>query len=450
MSQPFDGDSRILYVPVETQAREYDAKLLLCLTALRANFQVVFGPKWLLLTNLGRLPRGLFGFKTLNRMDAVLMPAAIQRGHAVIGWDEEGPGQIVPEIYLKSIDADAVRHAHRIFAWGDHQAKVLAGQFPEAAGKIEAAGNPRGDILRPEYRSCFAEEAQAIRAKYGRFILVNTNFSTYNACFEEGAGVISKIAQATGALKDGDTGGQDLLARIHTFEQGTFESYAAVLPALGSAFPDHTIIVRPHPTEQHDRWREICAPFANVRAVYEGTVVPWIMAAEAVVQNSCTTGIEAVMLNKPVVSYCKYDTPALEWHLANQVCPRVHSETALVEFLQRFIADPAGFTAFNAPRQKVLNHHIAKLSGESSSAAIVKSLIFLAKRSEKAGIQFDRAYPFGKALEGYRKTDYMELKFPEVSGEQLQQRIVRLSRSVAVPAAEATPIAASCFLFRRK
>lgn len=450
MARPIDGDFRFLYLPVETKAREYDAKLLLTLVALRANFQVVFGPKWLLLTNLGRLPRGFFGFKTLNRMDASLMPAAIQRGHAVIGWDEEGPGQIVPEIYLKSINAEAVRHTQRIFAWGDHQAKALKGRFPDAASKIEVAGNPRWDILRPEHRGYFDAEAQALRAKYGRFILINTNFSTYNACFEEGVGAISKIAAATGTFKQDDAGDQDMLSRIHTFEQGTFESYAAVLPVLSRTFPGHTIIVRPHPTEQHDRWREICAPLPNVRAVYEGFVIPWIIAAEAVVQNSCTTGVEALTLGKPVVSYCKYDTPALEWHLANQVCPRVHDEAALVEFLSRFTADPSGFSAFNAGRRSVLSHHIAKLSGETSSAAIVKSLLFLANKCEKTGMQFDRAYPFGKVLEGYHKTDYMELKFPEVSSDALHQRVTRLSQSIPLPACEVTQIANSCFLFRRK
>lgn len=161
MGQTFDGDSRILYVPVETRAREWDAKLLFSLYGAAANFQVVVGPKWLFNANIEALPRGLFGCKTLNRLDASAMEYAAAVGHTIYAWDDEGPGQILPEVYLKNIDPAAVEYAGRIYAWGEHQATMLSRKFPQAASKIEAAGNPRWDLLRPEHRTFFDAEARA-------------------------------------------------------------------------------------------------------------------------------------------------------------------------------------------------------------------------------------------------------------------------------------------------
>ena len=34
-----------------------------------------------------------------------------------------------------------------------------------------------------------------------------------------------------------------------------FDAFIAMIPQLKKALPDHQIIVRPHPSEDHDRWR---------------------------------------------------------------------------------------------------------------------------------------------------------------------------------------------------
>lgn len=450
MGQAIDGDARILYVPVETRAREWDAKLLFSLMAAAANFQVVIGPKWLLNANTDLLPRGLFGCKTLNRIDASAMEAAAAAGHAIYAWDDEGPGQILPEVYLKNIDPVAVGYAERIFAWGEHQAKMLSRRFPDAASKIEVGGNPRWDLLRPEHRGFFAAEAGALRAAHGRFILVNTNFGTFNSWWSEGLEAITNVAAETGAFERSNEADQRMLADIHDFEKGVFLSYGAMLAALSAAFPDHTIVLRPHPTEKVEVWEKITASLPNVKTLREGVVIPWIMAAEAVVQNSCTTGVEALTLGVPVVSYCKYETPLVEWHLASHVTPRAKDETALVNHLKQFLSDPASFKSVNAQGLQVLGRHIAKLAGETAAAAILKSLTFLAKRSEKRQSVFDRVFSLPKGLRPYLKTKYLAMKFPPVSGSDLAQAVSRLTRPhPRLDQVSITQIAESTFFLKR-
>ena len=45
---------------------------------------------------------------------------------------------------------------------------------------VEAVGNPRFDLLRPELRSYFADDVADLRHRYGRYILVNSNFGRLN------------------------------------------------------------------------------------------------------------------------------------------------------------------------------------------------------------------------------------------------------------------------------
>jgi hypothetical protein len=76
-----------------------------------------------------------------------------------------------------------------------------------------------------------------------------------------------------------------------------------IVPAVSKAFPDHTIIVRPHPAELHETWVNAAEGLSNVKVVFEGTVSPWLLAADAVLHWGCTTGLEAFLMGKPVVAY---------------------------------------------------------------------------------------------------------------------------------------------------
>ena len=67
---------------------------------------------------------------------------------------------------------------------------------------------------------------------------------------------------------------------------------------LSQQHRDHQIIIRPHPSESHDPWRQLAAELPNVSVVYEGNVAEWLLAAELLIHNNCTTGVEAYLLGR--------------------------------------------------------------------------------------------------------------------------------------------------------
>ena len=90
-----------------------------------------------------------------------------------------------------------------------------------------------------------------------------------------------------------------------------------LIPVLSKEFGDHTIIVRPHPSENHEPWVEISEDLPNVKVLYEGSINEWALAADVVIFNNCTTGVEAFLLERPVISYRRFKMKqlSLSWQI---------------------------------------------------------------------------------------------------------------------------------------
>ncbi len=90
---------------------------------------------------------------------------------------------------------------------------------------------------------------------------------------------------------------------LRDHKQAIFNAFKELIPILDRKFPDHTIIVRPHPTENQQVYKDIARNCQRVRVTNEGNVVPWLMATDVVIHNGCTTGVEAYMMGVPAISY---------------------------------------------------------------------------------------------------------------------------------------------------
>jgi hypothetical protein len=75
-----------------------------------------------------------------------------------------------------------------------------------------------------------------------------------------------------------------------------------LLRELATSGAVEKIVVRPHPVENHDVWREWGKPL-DIEVRYEGSANNWMVAADAVVHPGCTTGIEGLLLDRAVFSY---------------------------------------------------------------------------------------------------------------------------------------------------
>jgi len=107
---------------------------------------------------------------------------------------------------------------------------------------------------------------------------------------------------------------------------------------LADQRPDIRVIIRPHPSEKAESWRQIAEPLASVSVVENTDPNPWILASRLVLTTGCTTGLEAALLDRPVVSMIvqREDNLIPPMFLANEINPVVRSISQAIECVGEF------------------------------------------------------------------------------------------------------------------
>jgi surface carbohydrate biosynthesis protein len=142
-----------LILPVETAARELDAKLLVALFAADRGMKVTLGNKALLNLRIGSLQPGVYLSHNFNAGRDRIISIAKQLGHQVVAWDEEGLVWINEESYRRRrADENALRNLEEIFLWGDEQAEALR-PLTENLLLSEIRGQT---CCGPNYANCFS------------------------------------------------------------------------------------------------------------------------------------------------------------------------------------------------------------------------------------------------------------------------------------------------------
>jgi surface carbohydrate biosynthesis protein len=360
-------------IPMETKAREYHAKLLLSCVAAEAGFGVILGRKGILEFNARFLPRGiLIGNNIVTERDRMFARYR-KMGYVVAAWCEEGIAYRNRESYrLERVSPGAIRQARVFFAWGDYHAEDVR-RVTDLSDhrKIVPSGNPRLDLLRPEFREFYRDEADKIRARHGRIVLVNTNFHRFNHFL--GRGAYLQDLKKKGKVPTGER--EAFFQQWVDFLERMYGAFSRMLRPLSAALPNHTIVVRPHPSEDHDAWREETRGLSNVKVLHEGSSLPWILSSEVVVHNSCATGIEAFAMDVPVVSYRPFSSETYDSFLPNAVSRQAVNENDLVSTVRALTSGEEIEEVSKAgEKREMARRFFGGLEGPLASENIVDSL----------------------------------------------------------------------------
>ena len=79
-------------------------------------------------------------------------------------------------------------------------------------------------------------------------------------------------------------------------------------------------------------WEELARDFPNVAVDRRGNVTAWLIAADAVLHNGCTTAVEAFALGCPALAYMPVRSPSYDHPLPNGVSlPCTDLDTLIAE-----------------------------------------------------------------------------------------------------------------------
>ena len=422
-----------LIIPVESQVRELDAKLLLAAVAAERGFSVVFGSRAYVHHAMAAIPRGVYVAKSMRRASDRMFGIISDLGHEIVAWDEEGLVRFPdPFYYQRRLSAKALERVKILFAWGRDDARAFAG-YPGYPGcPIHVTGNPRIDLMRPEIRAFFDRDVAEIRARFGRFVLINTNFSGLNHFHDNLSELTQNLMAGRGETPD------VFMAGRAAFRNRVLEHFKRLIPELSRALPGLRIVVRPHPSESHDLWHEIATGLDDVEIASEGNVYPWLMASEAVIHNGCTTAVEAMILGTPAIAYQPLRDAVYDMELPNSLSHQAADIKDTEKTLRSILSGELGVRDDPEVRE-ILAAHLEALDGRLAADRVVDVL-------EAAGYAGPRPEPnrirsrmarihlagrtavkrFNRYRPGHRNNiEFHQHRFPGVDAAELQEKIAR-------------------------
>ncbi len=434
-----------LLIPVETLNREFDAKLLLSLIAVAAGFEPIIGSRQRMFDEMPRFPQSIYlskGLRVGNRAHVSLLD---KLGHIVIGLDEEALLRQSDDMLLLMLDDETFNRFRLLYAWGESNAAVWRRFSGYHGTPILNVGNPRLDLLRPEFRPFFAEDVAQLKARYGPYVLFSTNFSLANH-FMPG---FVRMRFAARPSEEAVAFKQALVEH----KVRLFEAFKELVPKLAQAIAPANLVIRPHPSENADSWKAL-ATEPNIHIVHEGPIAPWIMAATALLHNGCTSAVEAALIGTPAYAYRPVRAQGLDIELPNAVSRNYDSGDDIIDALRGALDEPEAGGVLRPEHHDILAEHIASLEGRLSSQRIVDSLASHRERLEATplpgalarlgalaahkGHKVVNAVAQRVRRRGRSGKDYTAHKFPGLGSDEVNRRIARLRAALpSLPGAEA-------------
>jgi surface carbohydrate biosynthesis protein len=382
-----------LIIPVEEQVREFDAKLLLAFKAVIRGYHVYIGRRDKIELGLSRFNPGIY--LAMDIRTPRIFAFAKKLGYHVVVMDEEAVVHYPDFIYTKRRVVDeSLNYISAFLAWGDDNVQLWTG-IPKIGRNYDIflTGNPRADLLRPELRAFFKAQADLIKKNYGRYILINTNFGL----------VINKNPvlnlyyhdpENPDALKHGKTSvgmPVEYATGLWNHKRKLYEAFLQMVPELAGEFPKELIVLRPHPMEKHDAYLALADKYPNVKVIHEGNVIPWLMNAKVLVHNGCTTGLEAYLLDRPVIAYQPEIDKSFDNELPNSLSYCSFNLSSLVSKINT-ILNGSEASAHDEDLEKIATHHVCSQTGRLAADRMVDCFDDILSHSHNRAPLLDRIY----------------------------------------------------------
>lgn len=423
-----------LLIPVESQVRELDGKVLLACTAAQRGFTVIIGSRAHIHYYASKVDNAIYMAKSMRRFSERMFKILHGLGHRIVAWDEEALVRLPDEqYYTHRLSPATFQYIDHLFSWGKSDADVFENYPYYQQQPIHQVGNPRIDILRPELRQYFTPEKNSLIAEYGDYVLINTNFGQVNH-FIPGVG----NQEASRDKNFNQTNNDEYITRRYKHKKILFDAFKKLVPLLASQFPQTRFILRPHPSESLLSWQQLLSQFTNVSVINSGNVIPWIMGAKALVSNGCTTSIEATVIGTPTLGYYPVRDSIIDDELPASLCDIAETAEQLAGKLKKI--NNGSYNIHNISKT-VLDTHITSLDGALSCEKIIDVIDEYYTKPGHTHRETWRKIPSvlhnnartvikrikSKNASTRQSNKYHQHRFPSISSEQLNNKIDRFA-----------------------
>ena len=278
-----------------------------------------------------------------------------------------------------SQDRDLYESLNCNLIWGRKMLNYLENDFG-IRQRLVLTGLPRFDYYSPRLRKAELNLLpDDFKAK--PLALINTKVALANPQF---VSVEREVELYKNKLGFSD----DVIQHFLTYGKLSIDDNVRLAGDLASEFSDINVVIRPHPHERAETYREKLqtAGVTSVKVNRDGPVVPWILAAKSVIHRHCTTAIEAALAGVPAISPAWVNTSANAPD-AEAVSHIVESKSELMDLIHAANQGRVQPTPrITAETGRIIDDWLFQVDGDSSArvaGAILESL--------KSGTRVDRS-----------------------------------------------------------
>jgi len=332
--------NKIIYLPIEIKNREFYSKTILAAKLIQKNFKVIIGQQWFIYDQIVKknLPPGVFFQNSINEIkyNQLKIFKGLQFYNVLL--DEENYAAsfkhqdwFFSENISKSYFYDCI---DKYYCNTVNELNTLK-KIVKNEKILLLTGNVRKEFLE-KFSEILDSETEKLKNKYGKFILINTNFGIFNSIYRDyikllvDSNIISKKAIPE-------------IKKIYFLEEQNFQNLLIFLQIALKKFDNINFIIRPHPTENLEKFKENTKNLLNYKNFIidnSGSTHAFIKASLLLIHMSCSSGIEASYLNKPAINFIpSYLNTYVENILSFELNKKIFSVNDLVSQVELLLSN---------------------------------------------------------------------------------------------------------------
>jgi len=357
-----------IVLPVEIKKREFHSRLVLAYYFSKEGYTVIIGDRSGCKRETRNLQNCIYIAKSLAFNQRKLFENYRKNNGKILILFEEGAYTArkknkfleikfsYPKAMLSYIDS--------ILVYGKSFQKLLIENVAELnIQNTFISGNSRFDLHKPKYHPYFMTDINKIKNEYGKYILIIGNFVAGNHYLGQDA--IRKEIINTKEMTDE--------MKVNYFEKmirikKNLEKYLEMIKNVAMEFTSYSLIVRPHPAEDKKIYFKNLSQLKNVYITNDGAATSWIIGSEIVIHQDCTTAIEAIFAQKPVISYVPFEDNSDLFWLSTFVSDIANNEPEMISKIREYLNGKKFI--LNAEQESILNNEVVNSSKETSDLMI--------------------------------------------------------------------------------
>ncbi len=317
---------------MEIKKRELDARIYFAMKAASMGYSVCFGKKSVIYYYRNFITKGLVFFKSFGPNNTILIDKIKSAGHKLLAWDEEGMTFIPDEYNDRRLYKENFYKFELFFTWGETDHKIIEKYHPKMINKIFKVGNSRIDVLKSPFNELYHNQAKKIKEKYGNFILFPTLFTQSNAASIYDKDVIAALKNQ-GFKSDSPT--VRVFVDLAKQQKEILKVMFKFFERFAKECSNYKLIVRPHPSEKLDFWRNSLKKYNNIEVIFDHeNTSSWIAASDLLISTNCTTAIEAFFLGKQSVNFLPFKNEDIEYKLPKNLSYVVRNLEDLLKIIK--------------------------------------------------------------------------------------------------------------------